>query len=408
MTATGNHTRAGVPYFEKLDVVRFFSAILVVIYHAHQKWVANWHQLKIFTVNGDQQNLNAVGKAVHTGIMNGSFGVEVFFLISGFLITYLLLKEKAASGGVNIFKFYIRRTLRIWPLYYFIILISPLLINLVGQTYSPNYMANIFFYNNFDTMVNHYWVFPLAHFWSLCIEEHFYLVWPLIIAFVPLRHLNKVFVFLICLSVFYRAYLFLYTNEPWYPLFLSTFSRFDVLVIGAILGLAHSRNPIRLNFSVMTRLSVYAVFLFFYCIDNVVVWDSLFAACFKKYFYISVATFAVLNFLFNEKPLMEFLDNKVIRYFGKVSFGIYMYGLIVLEIITEVIMKPNGINNLYFYWMCVFLFSIGVPIISYELFEKQVLKLKKRFEVVRQVHTEAEKPGSQELVFSESEAIPPN
>lgn len=373
-----------VAYFERIDVIRFVAAIMVVIYHAYQGWVSKWHYLKVMTIDGDQQNLNTIGKWIHTALMNGGYGVEIFFIISGFLITYLLLKEKEMNNGkVNFLKFYARRTLRIWPLYYIVILLAPFIIKFVQQPYEPNYMANIFFYNNFDTMQNHYWVFPLAHFWSLCIEEHFYLLWPFIIAFVPNKYLIRVFAGLVFGSIVYRAYLFTNVTEPWYPLFLSTFSRFDALVAGAATAYWHFSRPINLSISRVTRLFIYLVFIIAVCNDSLIVWDSFFAACFKKYFYMAVVLFAILNFLFNDKPMFEFMNNKVFRYFGKVSFGLYVYGLIVLEIVIKRIMEPYGINNLYLYWLLILAGTILVAIISYELFEKQILKFKKKFEVVR-------------------------
>ncbi len=315
------NNKSEVFYFDKIDVIRFVAAMMVVIYHAYGDWVSNWQYLKFMT-NGDGQGLNLFGRALNVFLMNGGYGVDVFFLISGFLITYLLLKEKQASNGkINILKFYTRRSLRIWPLYFLILALTPCIIKLVGQTYSPNYIANIFFYNNFDTMEHHYWIYPLAHFWSLCIEEHFYIFWPVIIYLIPNKHLLKTFMILILISIIYRGYLITNVKEPWYPLFLSTFSRYDVLVIGAGAAYVHFVNPIKLTFSRTVRLVVYSVFLISACYDNITNWDTFFTACFKKYFYVSIVLFAMLNFLFNEKPLFEFMNNKIFKYLGKINYA---------------------------------------------------------------------------------------
>src|SRR6478736_453577 len=102
-----------VSYFNKIDVIRFLAAMMIVVYHTYNGWRVNWGYPKLMTVNGDAQHLTQVGKWVDMFIVNcGGFGVDIFFLISGFLITYLLLKEKEAFGKIDFFKCYVRRSLR--------------------------------------------------------------------------------------------------------------------------------------------------------------------------------------------------------------------------------------------------------------------------------------------------------
>ncbi len=371
-----------VSYIEKIDIIRFVAAMMVVVYHGYDRWVSIWGYNNFMVSSEDPNTLNAAGKWIHGGISNGGFGVDIFFLISGFLITLLLLKEREAFGKIDIPKFYIRRALRIWPLYYLTIAVAPLLISWLDKTGQPNYLANILFYNNFDTASTHFWIYPLAHMWSLCVEEHFYLFWPFVIAFVPVKKLFNVMIFIICASICYRAYVILNTTEPWYTLFLSSFSRIDVLAIGGMAGYLHWKKPITLTVSVGARLMIYAVFIIVFCNDQVYSMDNLYLACAKKYFYIAVAGFAMLNFLFNEKPIMNWANNSLLRYFGKVSYGIYVIGLIVLDVIVEKIMNEIGSSNLYLYWTLVLVFSLAIPVLSYELYEKWFLKFKKRFELL--------------------------
>jgi peptidoglycan/LPS O-acetylase OafA/YrhL len=367
-----------IKYFDKIDTYRFFSAMSVVLYHAYNDWYGS-RKLPDLFLTDDRSGLNFFGKAVDTFFKNGGFGVEVFFIISGFLITTLLLKEKDIYGRINFASFYIRRSLRIWPLYFFIIVIAPFLIKFISQTYEPNYTANIFFYNNFDTAQNHYWIFPLAHFWSLCIEEHFYLVWPFLIAFIPNKHLIKVFASLIVFSIVFRFYMFSSHTESWYQLYLNTFSRFDTLVIGSAVAFYHFSNPIKLTLSKFTRVTIYFILFGAFFFDNIFKWDDLFEACLKKYFYSLLTLFMFLNFLFNETSVFGFLSNRYLNYLGKVSYGIYVYGLIILQILMHKVIIPLGIDNFPLYMAIVIASSTLIPIISYELFEKQALKLKKKF-----------------------------
>jgi len=154
-------------YFQHLDVIRFIAAFMVVILHSHEAWsIWFWK---------DGSPIEASVPFIDKLLKNLGFGVDIFFLISGFLITYILLEEKKRTNKINIFKFMMRRSLRIWPLYFLIIAIAPFLVSWLGKP-SPEYWYNIFFINNFRTIETTWWVYPFPHFWSICIEEHFYLV----------------------------------------------------------------------------------------------------------------------------------------------------------------------------------------------------------------------------------------
>ena len=138
-------------------------------------------------------------------------GVSFFFVLSGFLITYLLIKEKQLTGKVHISSFYIRRTLRIWPLYYFCVLFGfiafPVLKSAFGQV--PNETADPFlcsiFLNNFNAIYNG----PpdssiLSVLWSVAIEEQFYLLWPILFYLASPKQYKFIFLGVIIISIIYR------------------------------------------------------------------------------------------------------------------------------------------------------------------------------------------------------------
>ncbi|MBK7690909.1 MAG: acyltransferase [Bacteroidetes bacterium] len=120
---------------------------------------------------------------------NGDTGVSFFFVLSGFLITYLLLKENEMTGKIDIKSFYIRRILRIWPLYYFCVIFSflifPLLKAHFGQTPddASNRILCSIFLNNFDRINVIPDAITLSVLWSVAIEEQFYLIWPIFFYF---------------------------------------------------------------------------------------------------------------------------------------------------------------------------------------------------------------------------------
>jgi peptidoglycan/LPS O-acetylase OafA/YrhL len=192
-------------YFENLDTIRFYAALMVFIQHA----ISNSFE---YLPNGDSI-LNRLLKI----ISNGSLGVIIFFILSGFLITYLLIKEYQSQHKISLKKFYLKRILRIWPLYYAVTLFSfviyPILKTALG--YPNNSESNIFYHLTFlsnfdviniqaycpgnDTMIQNIT-------WSVSIEEQFYLFWPLIFVLFRKKNWSILILILIIYSLCFRLY----------------------------------------------------------------------------------------------------------------------------------------------------------------------------------------------------------
>ncbi|MFT5336534.1 MAG: peptidoglycan/LPS O-acetylase OafA/YrhL [Luteibaculaceae bacterium] len=305
-------------------------------------------------------------------------GVDVFFLLSGFLITYILLREKGKFGRIHIRNFIIRRTIRIWPLYYLLICIAPFLVEWVNRP-APNYLANALFLGNFDMILEKKWVYPFTHFWSICIEEHFYLLWPLIVQFVPLKQFKNVCFGIILFSIAGRFYFFEFSDAPWYQLFLNTISRMDVLVVGALGAYFHLKNPINFKLSRFIRLGIWVLLIFLLGVEGQSLWNTAFLAMFKKYVLLGLMICLLLDYNFNKDYKHRFPFKKTIKYLGKISYGIYMYSNMLLIIIIQKCMWPLKSQSFMLFGGFVLVLSLGVPIISYEVFEKHTLKLNKRF-----------------------------
>jgi peptidoglycan/LPS O-acetylase OafA/YrhL len=162
------------PYLPSLDGFRGISVIMVIIFH-------------ILT------------KRDYLGF-RGDFGVTVFFVISGFIITTLLLKEKVKKGNVSLTKFYIRRSLKILPVAY-IYLLAMVLVNLYYKCVKPSdILSAALFIKNTNIIPT--WLDGLTgHFWSLSVEEQFYVVFPFILCRSIKSYLVIVFVLLIFIPV---------------------------------------------------------------------------------------------------------------------------------------------------------------------------------------------------------------
>ena len=134
---------------------------------------------------------------------HGNLGVDIFFAISGFLICGLLLKEHAANGDISLRRFYIRRCFRILPPYYFFLAaICALAAFCALPVNFADLPSCLFFYRNYRPLgIDEHGGFYTAHFWTLAIEEHFYLIWPILLLVVKPKRAAKV-AFLLAMLVF--------------------------------------------------------------------------------------------------------------------------------------------------------------------------------------------------------------
>lgn len=155
---------------------------------------------------------------------SGGVGVSFFFVLSGFLITYILLHEKVNTGRVFLKKFFVRRVLRIWPLFYAMILfafITPLLlakfnIAYTNEGYEPNWLCSVLFLENYKMMFTNSFpnVSPLRVMWSLCVEEHFYIVWGIFVSILSLQNILKLIWASILFALTCKIIYFLFNIPP--------------------------------------------------------------------------------------------------------------------------------------------------------------------------------------------------
>lgn len=204
------------PYMPQLDGIRAIAVLMVFVSH----WIQWTNQ---------------------AGLPWGNFGVDLFFVLSGFLITDILLQGRryVEEGGQGLFltlrQFYIRRILRIFPLYYAFLLVYALAAPSPANGLTPwlwTYTLNLF-----RVLVDNNWEGPISHLWSLSVEEQFYLVWPWIILLTPRRYLLSVL--LLSVAVGPAAKMILAMHElPERAIRFFTLSRLDTLALGGLLAYA--------------------------------------------------------------------------------------------------------------------------------------------------------------------------
>ncbi|MFM7726560.1 MAG: acyltransferase family protein, partial [Flavobacteriales bacterium] len=206
-------------YFPGLNALRFFAALAVLLTHVEFTKKVMLHRGQFWLKIDEYFKGTAIESIFREGPPNpihwlspfvtlgGYVGVIFFFVLSGFLITYLLLEEKRVSATVSVKKFYMRRILRIWPLYYFLVILGffvlfhiPLLrVPSQEDTFFGHYWMNllsyIFLIPNFGLAYVMEGVPNLGHLWSIGVEEQFYLLWPLLLKFSK-RPMRTIWLFL--------------------------------------------------------------------------------------------------------------------------------------------------------------------------------------------------------------------
>jgi peptidoglycan/LPS O-acetylase OafA/YrhL len=223
-------------FFPGLDGLRFIAAAFVILFHIEFKrsWfgVSNFLHINFF----------------HT---IGYYGVTLFFVLSGFLITYLILKEVEKEGKVNVIHFYIRRALRIWPLYFFILLTGFFLWPQISSMAIPGFEDlwdkldwKIFLlYSFFLSPLVLVWVGNVPYLdqtWSVSVEEQFYLIWPILIRFYSKRIVRVLFLVIFIMLAIKTGIMLLnhFTGRGSKLLILVELSRFGCMATGGLAAYA--------------------------------------------------------------------------------------------------------------------------------------------------------------------------
>lgn len=320
----------------------------------------------------------------------GGVGVMFFFVLSGFLISYIILAEKDRTGRLNLKHFLIRRILRIWPLYYLMIafaFITPFMLAWLGlgsseAGYEPNWWYSIGFLENYRMIFlgespN---VAPLGLMWSLCIEEHFYVLWGILFYFLDKKHVPKVVIGSILLALLSRHYFFL---ASWDSLDLLT--NLDLFAIGAIPAYvlcSRKEKKYRLEQKHIRGFALLFVVILLMLVFVYPHWESY--AAFLLGPTILGLFFSGLLWLFIWEPsVFKISDGNLLSRWGKYTYGLYVYHIIVIGLLMKLWTRWNwemeSFGAAFFFGLACFGLSLGISILSYRVFELPFLRLKKYF-----------------------------
>ena len=362
-----------IEYRPQLDGMRFCAVFLVLFYH-YSDWIRT---LKIpFTID------------------MGTF-ISFFFVLSSYLITTILLTKKNSPSGKmhTAYNFLTRRTLRIFPAYYFYL---TLLILLPSAGWDVHQHAYLYFsyLNNFHIYASQAWNNLTSHLWTLAVEEQFYIVWIWVILYIPERYLLRVFGGIIIFSVVFRLLYYILHKQAAteiIPYIILTPACIDGFAFGAILAYMHERgkscSPV-LKKVFLVILPVWIALILLHAKGILLGFDRVFAG---------IGSMILVEGASNRyrNAAGRFLENRVVTYLGKISYGIYLYHLLVpfvfwklynpfsayllhkkhidLEPLTEFLVQPWASFFLYL------LLTVGVAIVSWHLLEQPVSSLKRYF-----------------------------
>lgn len=211
-------------YYDSLTDLRGIAALLVMTMHFFNQLDINMPLLSVF------YELSKIGQT----------GVTLFFVLSGFLITRILINSKEQSSYFK--NFYIRRTLRIFPLYYLFLVLYYYLFPLILEAPVSFESKPFYFLYLQNFAITFQWLANdgPGHFWSLAVEEHFYLIWPFIVFTCPKRALKKLIYIIIFAALIARFYL----SYSGHEIMWLTYARMDSLAIGGLLAIYEFDNKI--------------------------------------------------------------------------------------------------------------------------------------------------------------------
>lgn len=369
-------------YFPNLNSIRFVAALAVMIHHIEltKYWFG---QPNIYTSS-------------FVGGVFGQLGIILFFVLSGFLITYLLLAEQQATETISIKNFYIRRILRIWPLYYFIVILGLFILPHIKAMAVPGYTEQI--HDHFlsktlmflsfipDVAYAMYKHVPYAEqAWSVGVEEQFYVIWPLLIALVV--HQKKTLNMLIGVIGFYTAIKIIsivMNSEYESNIAINEFFQFwqnfsiDCMAIGGIgayLLFYKKEKVLKVLYNKYLQIALYIIVF-------VITIKGLDIPYFTYQLYSLIFVVLILNLASNPKSVLN-LEYKPLNYLGKISYGLYMYHNIVLAACLKFLLYEgitlNSIWGNVLYYAVAITVTVIIASLSYEYFEKWFITTKVKY-----------------------------
>lgn len=345
-------------YFPNLNALRFYAAVSVVV--AHLLW--SFQELRPAQLQGSVLELV---------FLDGPAAVTLFFVLSGFLITYLLLNEKFETKTIRVKAFWMRRILRIWPLYYLIAVIG---VSVFPLLFGRDYRINDFGAAEVGLLIanlNVPYLAMLSHLWSISLEEQFYLVWPVLL---KQRKLTPVTVMLAIIGIRILLTPLALATDDLQLQHLWIQNRVESMCIGGLaawvvlnkLGLL--KAIYRFQVPILLLFAVFIVVQFSESLPATLASSLVFAG-------------VIVNVATNPQSILK-LETPLTKRLGDLSYGIYMFHYPILYGLCIVLKDQSvtaGTNLLLVVGTFAGTFTLSV--LSHRFFEAPFLRMKTRYQV---------------------------
>ncbi len=343
-------------------------------------------------------------------LKGGFLGVDLFFVLSGFLITSLLVAEFDAHGTITLKDFYIRRILRLIPALMLLLLVFCLLsfLLLTSEKANRNYvdaLISLAYVSNWARAFSMHPPDYLGHTWSLSIEEQFYILWPIVLLFLLRVSTRRFYIVLIAIATASISWLLrvslLESGATLERLYNGLDTRADALMAGCAVGTAlmsglltrkKNRKNLLLNLTALVSFGVLCVFLI---LGD---WQAPFLYQFGFIIIELLTVILIVDVLTNPESIMrKFLEIKGLVWVGSISYGLYLWHYPIFRLLFD----------FNYSWSTVFIIgfpmTFAVAAASYYLMEKPILKLKKGFSHLSPIGSPEPTPDPSVLIQPASE-----
>lgn len=357
-------------YHAELDVVRFFAFLAVFLHHALPAGsdLYTGAGMPIAAVSW----LLAIKQA-------GAYGVDLFFTLSSYLITELLIREHLTKGTLDIRAFYIRRALRIWPLYFVFLGATVFLIPLIlpDDKFNAHYVVSFaLFAGNWVCAIEGLPFSVASPLWSISVEEQFYLAWPLLLLLFGVGRIRKLAFVMLGIALAVRTLLAVY-DIGHAGVWCNTLARLDPIALGALLAVTLRGRATGLNTVSRIAMGVASLMLFV-IVAKYLKQDGLDSLITYPLAAIASVTLLVAA-LQTDAPILRRRPFSWLVYLGRISYGLYVFHLFSLTLMSKQSSLLGIPLNFERRFVLSFVLTVMLAAASYRWLELPFLRLKNRF-----------------------------